>query len=155
MILAILGLAACSSPKVAIEEGKSDPAKPTILIAVLKGAESNSKKDLAALIRKDYGTDYNVIMRSVKKYSDVKDEKYSALVVMDYVRAWLMGNGGLKDFVRRSDNNKTVYFLTSGDSDFQWKREPVRMVTAATPKATASQTYPQLKAALDAILNPH
>jgi hypothetical protein len=149
--LALL-LAACSSPKLSLGNQTSDPKKPTILVAMLKGSQSEAKKELISLLRRDYGGDYNVIVKEIKNHKDLAGEDFKALVVMERLKAWLWFNGGLKDISRKADKARTVYFISAGDAKWKWKGSDLKLVTAATQKAKAADTYQELKALLQPIL---
>jgi hypothetical protein len=73
---------------------------------------------------------------------------------MDTLKAWLLFNPGLKRFTKLPDQSKIVYFVSSGDPDWKWKRNDIRIITGATKTNPAAKTYSELKIHLDAILIP-
>lgn len=156
-ILAVFAFAAllfgCSSPKVKIVGDELDPAKPTILIALLRNSQTQFKADLVNMIRQDFAGTYNVAVREVSKPEDLKGLDYDALVVMETLKAWLLFNRGLKKFADLPDQSRTVYFVSSGDSDWTWNgRQDLKIVTGATGGRRAAETYPELRAFLDEVL---
>ncbi len=151
-LLLLFIVAACSQPRELIPPDSQDPGKPTIMIAMLKKSQTAYKQDLIASIRADYGARYNVRVLEVGKPKDLEGQEYAALVVMETLKAWLLFNRGLKQFAKLPDQSKTVYFISAGDAQWKWKREGLKVVTAATPKAKTADKYPELKAALDSVL---
>lgn len=151
-LLLLFIAAACSQPRDLNPPDSQDPGKPTILIAMLKKSQTAYKQDLIASIRADYSARYNVRVLEVGKPKDLEGQEYAALVVMETLKAWLMFNRGLKQFAQLPDQSKTVYFVSSGDPKWKWKREGLKVVTGATMKAKAADKYPELKAALDSVL---
>jgi hypothetical protein len=151
LALALL-LAGCSSPKLSLGNQTADPNKPTILVAMLKGSQSEAKQELVSLLRRDYGAEYNVIVKEVKNHKDLAGEEFRALVVMERLKAWLWFNGGLKDITRKADKARTVYFVSAGDAKWKWKGSDLKLVTAATQEAKAADTYQELKALLQPVL---
>lgn len=131
----------------------SDPQKPCLLIAIQKGAQSDFKQELVKLLKAEYGSKYTVNVKQVKKYRDLEKEQYNALVVMDMLKAWLWMNKGLKDIIKKSDANKTVFFLSTGEPDWKWKGAKVKMVTSATNRKVKPEVvFAKLKQQLDPIL---
>jgi len=131
----------------------ADPHKPSILIAVRKGADSAFKQDLIKLITAEYGEKRTINVKHFKKYRDLQKEQYDALVVIDMLKAWLWMNKGLKDVIKHGDHKKTVFFLSTGDPDWKWDRKDIKLVTSATTKKVQPmQVFLKLKKHLDPIL---
>jgi hypothetical protein len=131
----------------------SDPHKPSILIAVRKGADSAFKKDLIRLITEEYGGKRAINVKHFKKYRDLQKEQYDALIVIDMLKAWLWMNKGLKDVIKHGDPKKTVFFLSTGDPDWKWEGQDIKLVTSATTrKVQPKQVFLKLKKHLDPIL---
>lgn len=147
----LLLLASCSSSRNQ-QLLNADEQVPTILITIQKGADSSFKQAVIAKIKEDYGTQYSILVKDVKGFADVKDEKYDALIVMDQLKAWLFMNGSLKKIARKADNKKTIYFVSAGDPDWRWKREDLKLVTSATAKAKPDDVYARIKTMLDEVL---
>jgi len=154
LLLLVLVLLGCSSPKLAIQNDPIDPARPTLMVAVLKDSHTPFKQELIDRLRQDYSDSLNVVVREVKKPQDIAGEEYSALLVMETLKAWLWFNGGLKKFAARPDQSRTVYFVSVGDEKWRWKRDDLTVLTAATQKVKAADTYPQLRRLLDPLLQP-
>lgn len=148
----LLILAACSAPgnKQVLNP---DPATPCILVAIQEGSDSPFKQGLIAKLKDDYSPDYRILTKEVKNFKDLEGENYTALIVMDQLKAWLLFNGGLKDIAKRADNSKTVYFISVGDAKWKWKRSDLKHVSSATDKANPDKAYAQIKALLDPVLN--
>ena len=154
LLLLVVLLGACTLPHRS-PVLNSDPEQPHILIAVRKGAQSEAKTAMIGMIKADFDSSYTVNVKEVTNYRDIAGEAYSALVVMDQVKAWMIFNGGFKDIVKKADPDKTVYLLTTGDADWTWKRTGIRLVTSATEKiGNPAGIYARIKAELDAILSP-
>ncbi|HNZ08067.1 MAG TPA: hypothetical protein PKI63_09765 [Candidatus Cloacimonadota bacterium] len=149
-ILLVL-LAACSAPRNQ-EALNTDPSHPCILVAIQKGADSPFKQGLITRLKQDYSPEYQVLTKEVKSFKDLEKEQYSALIVMDQLKAWLLMNGGLKNIAKHADKSKTVYFISAGDAKWKWKRTDLKHVSSATQKLNPDQTYTRIKAWLDPIL---
>ncbi len=147
----LLLLAACSAPRNQAVLN-SDPATPCILIAIQKGADSPFKQGLVERLKRDYSQEYQILTKEVKSFKDLEKEEYSALIVMDQLKAWLFMNGGLKNIAKHADNSKTVYFVSAGDAKWKWKRDDLKHVSSATKKLNPDKAYAQIKAWLDPIL---
>jgi len=154
LLIVLLVVGACSasrSPKIL----NADPMRPSLLIAVEKGADSAFKQELISLIRAEYSDTYLINVKTVKKYRDLEGEQYSAVIVMDMLKAWLWMNKGLKDIIKNCPPDKAVYFLSTGDPDWKWDRRDIKLVTSATTKKVKAQdVFDKLKAQL-AKLNIH
>ena len=152
LFLFLLILGACSAPKHS-SIINPDSAKPSILIAMLKGSDSSFKQELIDMIKQDYQADYTVNVKTVKNYKDLVGEQYSALIVMDELKAWLWMNKGIKSIIKNRDKATAVYFISSGDKKWSWERKDIKLVTSATSKEfSASAVYAKLKAHLDTIV---
>ena len=149
--LLLLMLVACSAPR-SKEVLNSDPAAPIILVALQKGADSPFKQSLIAKLKEDYAPDYQVLTKEVKSFQDIQKEQYTALIVMDQLKAWLIFNGGLKNIAKHADNAKTVYFVSAGDAKWKWKRSDLKHVSSATKKVNPEKAYTEIKALLDPII---
>ncbi|MDD4223228.1 MAG: hypothetical protein PHD87_01425 [Candidatus Cloacimonetes bacterium] len=154
MLAALMLAAACSAPQKAADNGTTDPARPTILVAVLKGADTQHKKALIEMIRTDYSEHYTLSVREVAKPADIEGLGYDALIVMETLKAWLLFNRGLKQFAELPDQSRIVYFVSSGDGKWRWKGRDIRIVTGATTKVRPADSYLRLKEQLDSILSP-
>ncbi len=152
MFLLLIVLSACSAPK---QSGiiNSDPAKPSILIAVMKGSDSSFKQELIALIKQDYEATHAVNVKVIRNYKDLAGEQYSALIVMDELKAWLWMNKGIKSIIKNRDKATAVYFISSGDKKWTWDRKDIKLVTSATSKEFSSAAvYAKIKGNLASIV---
>lgn len=147
----LLLLSACSAPRNQ-EVLNSDPAAPIILVAVQKGADSPFKQSLIARLKQDFSPGYQVLTKEVKSFKDIENEQYTALLVMDQLKAWLLFNGGLKNIAKHADSSKTVYFISAGDAKWRWKRGDLKHVSSATNKVNPDQAYAEIKALLEPLL---
>ncbi len=154
LLIALLFVAACSAPQESADGRIADGAKPTLLVVMLKGADTQHKKDLTELIRADYSKDYDVSVRVVASPGEIAGVNYDALIVMESLKAWLLFNRGLKQFTKLPDQSRIVYFVSSGDGKWRWKGDDIRIVTGATRKTAAADSYIRLKEELDSILSP-
>jgi len=152
-VICLIGLFACSGQQAMRPVGEVDPAKKTIMIAVLKGAESSYKTALIDAIRKDFGSEYNIQTVTVKKFKDLSGQKYDALVVMEQLKAWLFFNGGLKSIVKQADKNTSVFLITAGDPKWRWNRKDLMHITSASQKEKPARIYPELRVMLNKALD--
>ncbi|MDD4309949.1 MAG: hypothetical protein PHO32_06175 [Candidatus Cloacimonetes bacterium] len=153
LVLAVLLLllASCSSSRNQ-QVLNADEQQPAILITIQKGADSPFKQAIIAKLKEDYGTKYSILVKNIKGFHDVQDEKYDALIVMDQLKAWLFMNKGLKNIARKADKQKTIFFVSAGDPDWKWKREDLKLVTSATAKVNPDEVYARIKTRLDEVL---
>lgn len=148
----LLVVGACSSPKFDYPVREENPTKETILIGMIKGADSNFKRDIIKQLEADYSDNFNVRVMQIKDYDDVKDKNYAALIVMEQLKAWLWFNRGMKDIANRGDKKNTIFMVSVGDPKWRWKREDIKVITSATKKDKPSLLYVDIKNMLDNIL---
>lgn len=123
---------------------KMEP-KAKILIVLLDGKPSWFKQSIIDSLK----TTYQVDVIEGKKPGDIKANDYKAVVVMDQLKAWMMGNGKLKKFTKFLDPKHTVYFITSGDPKWQWKKNQVNAITSASKKANVPELLEKLRGQID------
>ena len=153
LFLFLIILGACSAPK-QTSIMNPDPAKQSILIAMIKGSDSSFKQELIDLIKRDYQANYTVNVKTVKNYKDLVGEQYSALIVMDQLKAWLWMNKGTKSIIKHNDKATAVYFISSGDKKWKWNRGDIKLVTSATSKEfSPTAVYQKLKVHLASIVD--
>jgi hypothetical protein len=118
--------------------------KEKILIVLLdskKGQPSWFKQSIIDSLK----TIYQVDVIEGKKPQDIKASEYKAVVVMDQLKAWLMGNGKLKNYTKVMDPRHTVYFVTSGDKNWKWKKEGITAITSASTPAKIPELVKKLR----------
>ncbi|HPT71672.1 MAG TPA: hypothetical protein PLE74_05275 [Candidatus Cloacimonadota bacterium] len=89
--------------------------------------------------------DYKLAMLHPKKASDINIKDYKAILVVDELQAWTWFNGKLKKFSKALDPKHTVYFITSGDPDWKWKKEGVKAVTSASEPAKTGKVIKEIR----------
>jgi hypothetical protein len=112
-----------------------------ILIVLLDGKPSWFKQSIIDSLKVTYKT--SVI--EAKKPGGIKADDYKAVVVMDQLKAWMLGNGKLKKFSKFMDPKHTVYFVTSGDPKWQWKKPGIKAVTSASKSAKVEEVVKKLR----------
>lgn len=125
------------------------------LSSVLTAAPKQKEKILVVLLDKpswfkqsiidSLKTTYLVDVVNATKPGDIKSADYKSVIVMDQLKAWMMGNGKLKKFSKFMDPKHTVYFVTSGDKNWKWKKEGIRTVTSASKSAKVSEVMKELR----------
>jgi|GEM_PF-1205240 len=133
LIMLIIALASCSQPQ-AKPEIKVDESKKQIVFAVLEGADSQYKDELFTALSKQYADIAQVHKVAVKKYADLANLRYDALIVSEQLKAWLWLNGGLKSFFKGADTTKTFFVLTVGDEKWQYQGKVPNVFTSASQK---------------------
>jgi len=87
-----------------------------------------------------------------KSLLKTKNKDFDALIIMDRLEAWTFFNRTLKKLSRKLDATKTIYFITAGDPEWQWKKQGVITVTSASKKEQVSQVVDKLSNELKQIL---
>ncbi|MDP2172992.1 MAG: hypothetical protein Q8J62_04380 [Candidatus Cloacimonadaceae bacterium] len=152
-VMSILMLAgACSNQSFDYPARHSDPTKETILIGILKGADSNYKRGIIKQIDADFADDFNVEVISIKNFKDIQDRDYAALLVMEQVKAGLLLNHGMKDIAKKGDKKNTIFIVSAGNPKWKWKREDVKVITSATRNDNPNLFYQELKIMLERVL---
>lgn len=152
LLLFALLLGACSSRKYNGPVGTEIPGRPTVLIAIMKGASSPFKEKLVTQLMNTYSNTCNVIAREISGYKDIQSSHYHAVIVMDRLRAWLLFNRPLKKLANSMDKKRTVYFISTDDPDWRWKREDIKLVTSATQNAEVPEVLEKIRFFMDNIL---
>ncbi len=152
LIMLMLLLGGCSGRSYQGPSGTVVPGRPTVLIAVLKGSSSPFKEKLIQQIMHSYADTCNVIAKEIRGYKDLQDNDYKAVIVMDRLKAWLLFNRPLKKIVKRLKPERTIYFISTGDPSWHWKRDDIKLVTSATASGDSSDPLRRLSNILDVIL---
>jgi hypothetical protein len=152
LMLCVLLLGACSGRNYQGPAGTEIPGKPTIFVGIMKGASSPFKEKLVTQLMRSYADSCNVIARQIRGYKDLQDNDYQAVIVMDRLKAWLLFNRPLKKIADRMDKQKHIYFISTGDPDWRWKREDIKLVTSATESADVSDVLKRIRYLLDTVL---
>jgi len=152
LLLIALLLGACSGRKYNGPAGTEIPGRPTVLIAIMKGASSPFKEKLVTQLMRTYADTCNVIAREIRGYKDLEGKQYHAVIVMDRLKAWLIFNRPLKKLAGKMDKKRTVYLISTGDPKWKWKREDIKLVTSATENAEVPDVLKRMRFFLDNLL---
>jgi hypothetical protein len=115
--------------------------KEKVLIVLLDGQASWFKQTIIDSLM----TNYDIEVIQGKKPGDIKADNYKAVVVMDKLKAWMWFNGKLKKYTKFLDPKHTVYFVTSGDPKWQWKKPGINAVTSASKNAKVGEVVKKLR----------
>ncbi len=112
-----------------------------ILIVLLDGKPSWFKQSIIDSLKIYYRVD----TIEAKTPQEVRAFEYKAVIIMDQLKAWMMGNGKLKSFTKVMDPKHTVYFVTSGDKKWKWKKQGITAITSASTPAKIPEIVKNLQ----------
>lgn len=145
-------LAACSGNDPLPQSKAIDPAKPTLLIAMLKGSNSPFKLSLIDSLSATYGDSCNVVTTYVSSFADLQGKEHDVLLVMDKLKAGMMFNKPFKEITENADKQKSLFFLSTGDPDWVWRGAGDKLITSATDKVSPQKVLSRLRKLIDTAL---
>jgi hypothetical protein len=131
---------------------KADPNCKVILVVVMKDTDTVFKNALIDSLKIYFQPKFQVKKLLLKKVSDLYNQPYRVMIVMDQLKAWLAMNGKTKAIQKDSDLNHVVYFMTTGDPKWQWKTKDVHHIASASEKPKLSQTWSELRTKVDTLV---
>jgi hypothetical protein len=131
---------------------KTDPNSKVILVAIMKDTDTTFKNALVDSLVAHYGAKYQVKKIVIGKAAELNSQKYHLLIVMDQLKAWLAMNGQTKAIMKAAGKTDVVYFMTSGDKKWHWKKTDVYHIASASDKSFFPKAWRELRFKLDIIL---
>ena len=152
LCMIVLALLACSHEQYSASMKASDSTSNVILVGIIKGSESPFKQALIDSLKANYKPTYTVKMVSVDQPSDLNQESYRVVIVMDQLKANLMMNGKMKTLQKQLYPKNSLFFITSGDKKWKWKTSDIHHLASASITSFMPNTWTRLKSDLDQML---
>jgi len=97
--------------------------------------------------------EYKFTVVEYKQLFKSKNSNYDAYIVFDQLEAWTLFNRKLKASAKKLDPQKTIYYITAGDPDWNWKKEGIITISSASKKENISKMKIEINQKLHDILN--
>ncbi len=126
--------------------------QPVVGICIIKDLKTPYKKSIIDSLKSRFP---QVQFKQIpaKELFKAKKEDYQAVIVMDRLEAWTMFNRTLKKLSHRLNPAHTIYFITAGDPEWQWKKRGIITVTSASKKEQVSGVVNKISKELQLILS--
>lgn len=126
--------------------------KKVVGITILNGKNTKFKTAVIEAL-KTSNPEISFKLFNFKSASDIKKNSYNAVIVFDQLEAWTLFNRKLKSVSKKLDPKKTIYYITAGNPDWNWKKEGVITISSASKDDSVGVAKNKINKQLQIILN--
>ena len=149
-IMLVAGLSCAGSRRIETRQIEEVEGEGRVLI-VTRG--SDFKSQILDRLIEDYRQRATLKIVHVRELRHVRPGEYDAMILMDSRRGFLLFNGRVKRFLRRTeDKDKLILVMTAAMSNWEWDREDIDVITSASVQKNIDPIYDEMSERLDALL---